>query len=48
MFFPGVILGQSVSFISNFSWFVISVVTFASLCDTIGRTLADYFEIVSS
>ena len=29
-----------------FSWFVISVITFASLCDTVGRTLSDYFDIV--
>ena len=27
---------------------MISIVTFASLCDTFGRTLADYFELVSS
>ena len=48
MFFPGVILTHPLSFIQNFSWFVITIVTFASLCDTLGRTLADYIEIVSS
>jgi hypothetical protein len=47
-FFPGVMLEQQLSFIPNFSWFVITIVTFASLCDTVGRTLADYFELVSS
>lgn len=26
---------------------MITIVTFASLCDTIGRTLADHFELVS-
>ena len=48
MFFPGVILTQPLSFTPNFSWFVITIVTYASLCDTLGRTLADYFEVVSS
>jgi hypothetical protein len=48
MFFPGVILEVPLSFINSFSWFVISIVTFASLCDTLGRTCADYFDLVSS
>jgi len=36
-FFPGVMLQSKWSFIDDFSWFVITLVTFASLCDTLGR-----------
>ena len=39
-FFPGVMLEYQWGFIDDFSWFVITVVTFASLSDTFGRWLA--------
>lgn len=34
------------SFISDFSWFVITLVTYASLSDTIGRWLAGRFDLI--
>mmetsp|Transcript_39509 Transcript_39509/g.51719 ORF Transcript_39509/g.51719 Transcript_39509/m.51719 type:complete len:142 (+) Transcript_39509:835-1260(+) len=39
-FFPGVMLGIQWSFIKDYSWFVITLVTFASLCDSFGRFVA--------
>jgi len=33
------------SFINDFSWFVITLVTFASLCDTLGRWAAQIINI---
>ncbi len=46
-FFPGVLLEYQWSFISDFSWFVITVVTFASLADTFGRWLAAKVDFVT-
>ena len=45
-FFPGVMLKYQWSFISNFSWFVITLVTYASVCDTIGRYIAGWKDFV--
>ena len=45
-FFPGVILQQKLTFITDFSWFVIFVVTYASAMDTIGRFIASRIDIV--
>ena len=36
-------LGFQWSFIDDFSWFVITLVTFSSICDTLGRFLARIF-----
>ena len=44
-FFPGVMLESKWSFIDDFSWFVITLVTFASLCDTFGRWVASIVEL---
>ena len=46
-FFPGVMLGFQWPFIPNFSWFVITVVTYASFGDTMGRTAAKHFDFLS-
>lgn len=46
-FFPGVMLEYQFSFIPNFSWFVIVVVTYASVGDTIGRWLAGKKDLIS-
>lgn len=35
------------SFINDFSWFVITLVTYASLADTIGRWIAGHFDLIS-
>jgi len=45
-FFPGVILQNELSFFNNFSWFVIFIVTYASVCDTIGRWIAGKFDFI--
>lgn len=45
-FFPGVMLKYQWSFISNFSWFVITLVTYASVCDTIGRYIAGLKDFI--
>ena len=48
-FFPGVMLspGLQWKFIDDYSWFVITLVTFASLSDTFGRWLAAQVRFVS-
>ena len=46
-FFPGVMLKYQWTFIDNFSWFVITLVTYASVCDTIGRYIAGKKDLVS-
>lgn len=38
-FFPGVMFKYELSFFTNYSYFAIFIVTFHSLCDTIGRYL---------
>ena len=45
-FFPGVMLKYKWSFIDSFSWFVITLVTYASVCDTIGRYIAGKKDFV--
>jgi len=45
-FFPGVMLGIQWNFIDDFSWFVITLVTFASVSDTFGRWLAGQVDLV--
>ena len=45
-FFPGVMLKYKWSFIDSFSWFVITLVTYASVCDTIGRYIAGWRDFV--
>ena len=44
-FFPGVMLESQWSFIDDFSWFVITLITFASLCDTLGRWFASFINL---
>ena len=44
-FFPGVMLESQWSFIDDFSWFVIILITFASLCDTLGRWFASFINL---
>lgn len=48
-FYPGVILEPQFqfSFTSNFSWFVITVVTFYSVMDVFGRFLANIKDLIS-
>lgn len=48
-FFPGVMLSPDFQwgFISDYSWFVITLVTYASLSDTIGRWVAGRADLVS-
>ena len=46
-FFPGVLLEYQWSFISDFSWFVITVVTYASLGDTLGRWFAAKVDFIT-
>lgn len=46
-FFPGVMLEYKWGFIDDFSWFVITLVTYASLCDTLGRFLASIVTVTS-
>ena len=46
-FFPGVLLEYQWGFIKDFTWFVIVLVTYSSLCDTLGRYLASLFVITS-
>lgn len=46
-FFPGVLLEYQWSFIDDFSWFVITVVTLASVSDTFGRFLAAKVDFVT-
>ena len=36
-FFPGIMFANEPTFFTDFSWFVISVVTFHSILDTLGR-----------
>ena len=45
-FFPGVLLGFQWSFIDDYSWFVITIVTYASVSDTFGRWLACRVRLV--
>ena len=47
-FFPGVMLSPDFQwgFISDYSWFVITLVTYASLSDTLGRWLAGMADLV--
>ena len=45
-FYPGVVLKYQPSFIPDFSWFVITVVTFASVCDTLGRYIGGKVDLV--
>ena len=42
-FFPGIMFVNEPTFFTNFSWFVISVVTFHSVLDTIGRYIGGRF-----
>jgi hypothetical protein len=46
-FYPGVMLEYQFSFIPNFNWFVIVVVTYASLGDSFGRWLAGIRDLIS-
>lgn len=46
MFFPGVMLEYQFTFIKSFSWFCITVITYASWADTLGRWLATKFDWV--
>jgi len=46
MFFPGVILQYQLSFIPDFSWFVIFVVTYASVVYIIGSFIAGNIDII--
>ena len=45
-FYPGVMLLFEPTFFTSFTWFVISVVTFHSLFDTVGRYLAGKIDLV--
>ena len=45
-FFPGVMLEYQFTFTPNFSWFVILVVTYASVADTIGRFIAGRVDLI--
>jgi hypothetical protein len=45
-FYPGVMLEYQFTFTKNFSWFVIVVVTYASLGDTLGRWLAGKRDLI--
>lgn len=45
-FFPGVMLKYQWGFIKDFSWFVITLVTYASICDTIGRYIAGWRDFI--
>jgi hypothetical protein len=45
-FYPGVILGTELTFFKDFSWFVITVVTFHSFWDTIGRFVAGSWNFI--
>ena len=46
-FFPGVLLEYQWSFIDDFSWFCITLISFCSFCDTVGRLIASYFDIIT-
>mmetsp|Transcript_86260 Transcript_86260/g.118937 ORF Transcript_86260/g.118937 Transcript_86260/m.118937 type:complete len:163 (-) Transcript_86260:51-539(-) len=45
-FYPGVTLAYEPSFFVDFSWFVIALMIFTNVCDTIGRILAKRFEVI--
>ena len=47
-FYPGVMLSSDFqwSFISDYSWFVITLVTYASVADSLGRFVAGRVDIV--
>ena len=47
-FYPGVMLSSSLepTFFTDFSWFVITLVTYHSFWDTVGRYLAGIFNIL--
>lgn len=47
MFFPGVMFQFKYTFIDDFSWFVIVVVTYNSVGDLVGRLLAGCFDLFS-
>ena len=44
-FFPGVMLGFQWHFIDDFDWFVVTLVTYASLCDSLGRFVASKLNL---
>jgi len=46
-FFPGVMLVKKLDFMSSFPWFANFIITLHNLCDTIGRTLAGKWVLVS-
>jgi hypothetical protein len=46
-FFPGVMLQNKLTFISSFSWFVITIITYATAMDFIGRFIASKCDIIS-
>lgn len=43
-FYPGVTLAYKPTFFLDYSWFVITLMIFTNVCDTIGRMLAKRFE----
>ena len=45
-FFPGVMFKYELSFFTSFSWFAISIVTFHSVCDTLGRHLGGVYNVI--
>jgi len=45
-FYPGVMLEQKWTFIPSFSWFVITLVTYASWADTVGRFIAGKIDLI--
>ena len=46
MFFPGVTLNYQLSFISSYTWFVIFIVSYASIMDTFGRLIAGWVDVI--